>query len=92
MKIHPPYTAKQLKTAGLTKQELIERMITLDLFRKYDTALPQYWLDWFVDISGLEYHLVLSTTVWCYDNPNCPYPISGCTEVQRMIDKYVPKL
>ena len=85
MKIKPPYTIEQLNKAHMTKGELIKRMN----IKNYDTALPQKWLDNFVKFSGLDYHLVLSTTIWSYDNDNTfGKPISGCIEVQDKIDKW----
>lgn len=49
----------------------------------YDTALPQEWLDQFVYIlrkkQPVDYHLVLSSFVWCYDNGSFmgyPYPLT----------------
>ena len=92
MKILPPYTQKQLEAAGMTKGQLIERMIEAQWWHPpeevHDMALPQGWLDWFVEETGLDYHLVLGTTAWVYCVGELGgRPISGCVEVQEQIDR-----
>jgi hypothetical protein len=48
----------------------------------FDTAVPQNWLDDFVEQTGLSYDMVLSTTFWLY-HPDTRWgvPISACEEV-----------
>lgn len=59
---------------------------------EYDFALPQFWLDEFVKESGLEYHLILSTTVWVYERGSFRSgAVSICVEVQRALEKYFYK-
>lgn len=79
------YTIEQLKKMNLTKGQLIKKMGV----KTYDTALPQNWLNNFVDWTGLDYHLVLSTTVWNYTQEGFGQPLSGCTEVQEKIYQYI---
>lgn len=94
MRILPPYTQEQLIKAGMTKRELIKRMqeaLVWATTEAYDPALPQGWLDEFVRETGLDYHLVLSTTVWVYgQGDHFGKPISGCVEVQREIENWKP--
>lgn len=78
------YTIKQLEKMNICKGDLIKKMN----WKVYDTALPQNWLNWFTDESGLDYWLILSTTVWSYDsNTGFGQPISACIEVQKKIDE-----
>lgn len=58
---------------------------TLLGIKVYDTALPQQWLDCFVDnlkqsgVKGELYDIILSGTVWCYDRDSFigfPYPLT----------------
>lgn len=75
------FSQKDLEMMQITKGGLVKIMG----LENYDTALPQNWLDWFVKESGLDYYLVLGTTVWSYDDCNGK-PVSGCVEVQAKID------
>lgn len=52
----------------------------------FDYALPQDWLNWFVKESGLDYHLVLGTTVWSY-RERMQGPVSCCEEVQVKLEE-----
>jgi len=65
----------------------------LNLFKDlgtWDYALPQNWLDKFCERTGLNYHLVLSTTVWEYPEGSIfGRPNSCCQEVQDAIDAEV---
>jgi hypothetical protein len=54
----------------------------------FDFALPQNWLNDFVDWSHFDYSLVLSTTVWSYVSSLFGMPVSCCIEVQNKIDEY----
>ena len=64
----------------LTKRQLFERM-GLSWTGDIDTALPQHWLNDFVDSHGLDYDQVLATTFWVYADSYVGTPISGCSEV-----------
>ena len=64
---------------GLTKEEAFKELTT------FDYALPQDWLDNFVEKSGLNYDLVLSTTVWCYDNSLFGQPATCSIEVYEKL-------
>lgn len=66
---------------GTTKGTLAKLM---GLQEPFDYALPQTWLDNFVEKTGLDYHLVLGTTFWSYDKATNG-PISGVEEVQSKI-------
>jgi len=44
-----------------------ENACKLLAIRTYDTALPQQWLNDITEKTGADYHLVLSSVVWCYD-------------------------
>ena len=70
-----------------SKKDLIDGLN----LKVFDYALPQMWLDYFVKNTGLDYNLVLSNTVWCYDNSLFGYPVSACIEVQDEIDKYLKR-
>ncbi|GAH06296.1 unnamed protein product, partial [marine sediment metagenome] len=50
---------------------------------QWDFAIPQDWLNWFIDVTGLEYGLARSTIFWVYDQGSTCFgrPISGCKEV-----------
>jgi len=52
---------------------------------QWDFAIPQSWLNCFIEVIGLDYQLVRSTTFWVYDPENSCFdrPISGCKEVQE---------
>jgi len=49
--------------------------------KSYDTALPQPWLDVFIEVVSdkTNYDLSLSSYVWCYDNDSFsgyPHPLT----------------
>lgn len=67
-----------------TKADLIKLCGISD--KVYDTALPQQWLNNFVKETGLDYHHVLCTTVWMYEDSSS-YPVSCCTEIQEKINR-----
>jgi hypothetical protein len=68
----------------ITKEEAA-KMIGLKV---YDTALPQQWLDVVVKEHNLNYNLVLSNIVWCYDGSlmgfPCPLTVEGCAVLQKI--------
>ena len=59
----------------------------------FDYSLPQYWLDgitkFAIDNGRLDvnYDLILSTTVWQYDNGR-GRPLTCCKEVSEVIEQY----
>lgn len=79
------YRQKQLIDMRISKQELSERIGLKDVC--FDYALPQNWLNEFTDTHNLDYNLVRSTTFYVYDDFIKGYPVSGCYEVQILIDK-----
>lgn len=91
----------EIKYRSFTRKELADGKFTTkgDLAREmglnrrdveYDKALPQGWLDEFVERTGLAYWLVTSTTFFVYDmgSPAFGRPVSGCKEVQEEIEKW----
>jgi hypothetical protein len=80
----PRYYSEQLP--NISKKECFEKLNKKKY--EFDYALPQNWLDSFVEKSHLEYHLVLGTTVWVYEKKGLKsFPVSCCVEVQREIEK-----
>ena len=85
------YPLEKLKEMRVSKRELVKMMLIEDI--TFDYALPQNWLDDFVDGAAMKikfprlsreevYSLVLSTTVWVYPKGSTfGHPISGCTEI-----------
>lgn len=57
------YDKQTIMAMNTTKGELIKQSLT---GCHYDTALPQGWLNDFIEYSGLDYSYVLSTTVYLY--------------------------
>jgi hypothetical protein len=58
---------------------------------QFDYALPQQWLDNFVEKSKLPYDLVTGTTVWAYRG-FVEGPVSCCMEVQICLQSYFYKM
>lgn len=87
------YSFKHLVDMNINKRELISIMGIES--ETYDTALPQQWLDNFVDSPFMKiefpdksreeiYSLVLSTTFWIYPKSlSFGGAISGCTEIAK---------
>jgi len=67
----------------ITKEELAN-LIGLNEVT-FDYALPQQWLDDFVDRNNIPYETVRSTTFYVYDEFIYGYPVSGCTEVENIL-------
>jgi hypothetical protein len=86
--LDPPYSARILDMIDITKGELAKRMQLAEKCRAFDFALPQPWLDVFERRTALPYHMISSTTFWCYP-PDSIFgiPVSGCKEVQAEIDR-----
>jgi hypothetical protein len=83
------YTTVAITSLNLTKREAFS---PLDAFYtsehlEYDYALPQEWLDAFVKECGLEYHLVMMSTVFVYRGQACG-PVSCVKEVQEALERY----
>ena len=75
-----PLPWHHIQKLGLTKRQLFERM-GLSWTGNIDMALPQRWLNDFVDNHDLDYNQVISTTFWIYANSYVGTPVSGCSEV-----------
>lgn len=57
--------------------------------RTYDLALPQPWLDVVSKILGGDsYGIILSGTVWCYDNSIFGFPVSLTKESKELLTTY----
>lgn len=76
---------------NITKGKL-SRLLRLD--RKYgsgfwDTALPQDWLNYFFEKhkEKLTYHQILGTSFTVYPKNEKATIISGCKEVQELLNK-----
>ena len=79
------FTIDELKSMEVDKLALAEK-IGIDEYT-FDYALPQNWLNAFVEKYNLDYSIVQSTTFYAYDNENrFGYPVSGCKEVQKLIE------
>ncbi len=75
-------TQQQLAENPMTRDEAAQRLG----LKVFDYALPQPWVNAFVQETGLDYWLVLSTTFWSYDRTKYfGEPVSICEEVQTAI-------
>lgn len=83
------FTMAELEAMCITKEQLAERMGLNNIpGLKYDTALPEPWLEKFVN-SDRPYPLVVTTTFWVYPEGDAlGRPISGCAELQEAIDNF----
>lgn len=85
--IYEVYSIETLDGMRVSKGDLPE-MMGLDKWEdtEWDNALPQEWLNHFVEVSKIPYDLVASTTFWVY-HPKATHgvPISGCSEVDRYL-------
>lgn len=81
--IYECFSRKKLEEMRVMKRDL-PKLMGIDKWEdtSFDYALPQQWLDKFVERSKLPYDLVLSTTFWIYQ-PKARWgvPISACQEV-----------
>lgn len=77
------FTLEQIEEMHVSKGELIK---LADIPEPFDYALPQEWLNTFVEATGLDYHLVRSTTVCCYGEGVVGHIVSACKEVQDALD------
>lgn len=78
MRTHNPQTLSRLDEARMSKAQAFE-----GLDETFDAALPQGWLDQFVERTGLDYYVVLSTTVWSYGRTLLGEPVTCCCEVAQ---------
>ncbi len=79
---------KRYSFEGLVGSPMMKRDGFSSLPYTWDGSLPQDWLNDFVDKSGLDYHLVLSTTAWAYPpGYMMGTPISFCVEVQDKLEE-----
>ena len=75
-----------LKRAGLNKEQLAKWMGIEGV--TFDPAVPQDWLNHFVDQYDLDYHEFLSTIVFAYPTGLPSGIISGCTEFDNLLGNY----
>ena len=79
------YYLEDLQTIKKNKREIFGDL------QNFDYALPQDILDQMVKSSGMPYDLVLSTSVWSYNDSNFGYPLSCIHEVQAQWDLFMDK-
>lgn len=78
---------KELVERQMAKKHLAEIIGLPD--NGVDFALPQTWLNHFIQWSGLDYHMVLCTTFMVYDSKSTfGMVVSGCSEVQDKLNQY----
>jgi len=85
------FTISELNENPRSKGELFQSLRDAKL--EFDYALPQYWLDCFAKYCEklnpiITYHLILSTMVWYYGDCKIGRPMTMCTDVQIMLDKF----
>jgi hypothetical protein len=84
------YSIEELEAMRITKRDLADKILLSKWEEEgrcaFDYALPQQWLDKFTDLAKIDYHLVLSTTFWVYQEGSVfGYPVSGCKEVNQKL-------
>jgi hypothetical protein len=85
IKEYKTYSWSEIKEMNITKTELAKR---IGIECTYDKALPQEWLNKFVDTHGLDYHRVIFSTFMVYDERDYwGTPHSAVTEIQQAINK-----
>lgn len=87
------FQLEELEASGMTKRHLADKILLTKWEAEgrcaFDYALPQQWLDEFVEKTGLDYGLVLSTTFWVYSKDSVfGYPVSGCSEVNNKLKEW----
>ena len=87
------FTLAELEAMRITKEQLAEKMGLNNIPGvQYDNALPVEWLENFLLMyvyKGMTHPIVTSTTFWVYlEGDIIGRPISGCTEVQELIDDF----
>lgn len=87
---HNVFRLSYLEKQHWTKGELIKKM-AIKPDTVFDYSLPQMWLDKFTKQSGLDYQVILGTTVYAYPKDGIfGIPISGCYEVNKQLEKFIP--
>jgi hypothetical protein len=86
------YSLPQLQEMHINKGELT-CMMGLNAIPgiEYDCAIPGDWLKQFQSLSNSQFDpdTITSTTFWVYlKGDSIGHPVSGCTEVQTLIDWY----
>ena len=85
IKEYDTYTWAEIVEMKKTKTELA-KFIGIEC--SYDTALPQEWLNSFVEFYELDYHQVIFSTFMVYDEKNYwGTQHSAVTEIQQAINK-----
>ena len=83
------YTPHKETWDDLCKMNVTKEHIFKGLEFTFDYALPQTWLNMLVNQTGIDYNVVISTTVWGYPPKFLMgIPITACVEVQQAIDKF----
>jgi len=84
IKGYDTYTWAEIKEMKKTKTELA-KFIGIEC--SYDTALPQEWLNSFVEFYEFDYHQVIFSTFMVYDEGDCwGTPHSAVTEIQQALN------
>lgn len=87
------YPLTRLEEMPMSKQTLAERIGLDNISGEYDCAIPEPWVISFAQSCNINRQLVTSTTFWVYlKGDSIGQPISGCTEVQALINQYFNKL
>jgi len=77
---------------GKTKGQLAEEFKEKGLFKEYDGALPQGWLDEFAIKAGPDsYDKILSSFVWAYDKGATGFPFPLTDEAKELLRKHYPR-
>lgn len=76
-----------LRAGFVTKQDLLNAMGVTE--HTYDPAVPQGWLDWFVDEHNLNYSDVQSSICYLYSGTGGigGVPVSGRSDIQSILNK-----
>jgi hypothetical protein len=87
MKTYCPQSIKQLQLLHCSKSEyFVNAPFT------FDYALPQDWLNEFANYAehhGVSYDDIRSTTVWAYNWNGYSGPVTICSEVARIYERYL---
>lgn len=77
---------------GKTKSQLADEFKAKGLFKEYDSALPQGWIDDLASKAGKgSYDKILSSFVWAYDKGSMsgfPFPLTS--EAADMLKRHMP--
>lgn len=88
--IFKSFTLAELKSMNIDKNQLAKLMGLNIPGVIYDYAIPLDWIESFLFIykDQITYDMFISTTMWVYiEGDTIGRPVSGCTEVQVLINK-----